>query len=110
MRTNDTCLTPELLEAVLEEVESNLNAEKPTQPSLEQIWNLVKSSGLRIWALEGAVDLWTVKEMPEGFAVSVLGLLTAGILVGVHLQKAASELSELEALPATKCAPGLTQH
>jgi len=110
MLTIDRHVTPELLEVAFQQVDSDLKTAKPRDPGVERVCSLTKSLHLRIWALECASALWTVKEIPEEVALTVLGLITAGMLIGMEVQKAASEIGALEemcnARVSTKTAQG----
>jgi hypothetical protein len=108
MLTVNECVTPELLEVALERVEMDLDTLEPGNPSLGRIRNFSGSSRLKRWALECAAGLLIVKGSPE-IAQATLGLLTAGILVGLELQKLASEVGELEAWYSQDGVPGAAE-
>lgn len=95
MLTIDRCVTKELLEIAFERVQRDIDATQPGDPSLEQIRAFAKSSRLKQWALDSAVDFLAFRKSPQ-VAQATLGLLTAGILVGMELQKLASEVGALE--------------
>ena len=95
MLTIDPCVNAELLEVAFERVQKDLDAAQPEDSSLGRIRNFSRSSRFRRWALDCATDLMMVRKFPD-IAQSVLGLLTAGILVGMELQKSASEVGSLE--------------
>ena len=92
----DECVTPELLEVAFERVQGDIDTAEPGDPGLGRIRNFSRSPRLKRWALECAADLLIVKGSPD-VAQAILGLLTAGILVGMELEKLASEVGSLEA-------------
>lgn len=96
MLTIDRHVTPELLEIAFQQVDSDLKSAELRDPGVERVCTLTKSPHLRMWAFECASALWTVKEIPEEVALTVLGLITAGMLIGMEVQKAASEIGALE--------------
>ena len=96
MLTIDPRMTPELLERTFERVYTDMKAAKLGDPGVGQICSIVRSPRFRRWALECSSDLSTIKEIPEQLALTVLELLTAGMLVGIELQKSASETDALE--------------
>lgn len=108
MLTVNECVTPELLEVAFERVQSDIDSLEPANPSLDRIRNFSRSTRLKRWALECAADLLIVKGSPD-IAQAMLGLLTAGILVGMELQKLASEVGELEAWYSQDGVPGATE-
>lgn len=95
MLTIDPSVNAELLELAFERVQKDLNTAKPGDCSMGRIRNFSQSSRFRRWALDCATDLRMVRKFPD-IAQSVLGLLTAGILVGMELQKSATEVGSLE--------------
>ena len=109
MLTIDPRVTPELLKGAFEQVHSDIQAAKFGDPAVERICSMAKSLAFRRWALECASEVWAVKEIPEEVALTVLGLLTAGMLVGMQVQKAAAEIGALENLCADKRAPNPPQ-
>ena len=109
MLTVNECVTPELLEVAFERVQSDIDSLEPANPSLGRIRNFSGSPRLKRWALECAADLLIVKGSPD-IAQAMLGLLTAGILVGMELQKLASEVGELEAWYSQDSVPDATEH
>ncbi len=92
----DECVTPELLEVAFERVQGDIDAARPGDPGLGRIRNFSTCPRLKRWALECATDLLVVKGSSD-IAQAMLGLLTAGILVGMELEKLASEVGRLEA-------------
>ena len=98
MLTIDPHVTPELLKGAFEQVHSDIQEAKFGDPAVERICRMAKNQAFRRWALECASELWAVKEIPEEVALTVLGLLTAGMLVGMQVQKAATEIEALESL------------
>ena len=97
MLTIDPCVNAELLELAFERVQKDLDNAQPGDCSLGRIRNFSRSSRFRRWALDCATDLLMIRKFPD-IAQSVLGLLTAGILVGMELQKSAAEVGSLEDL------------
>lgn len=95
MLTIDRCVTKELLEIAFDHVQRDIDTTEPGDPSLEQIRAFAKSSRLKKWALDSAVDFLSFRKSPD-VAQATLGLLTAGILVGMELQKLAGEVGALE--------------
>jgi hypothetical protein len=91
----DRCVTKDLLEIAFERVQRDIDATQPGDASLEQIRNFAKSSRLKKWALDSAVDFLAFRKSPD-VAQATLGLLTAGILVGMELQRLAGEVGALE--------------
>ncbi len=109
MLTIDRHVTPELLEVAFQQVDSDLKSAKPRDPAVERICTLTKSPHLRMWAFECASALWTVKEIPEEVALTVLGLITAGMLIGMEVQKAANEIGALEEMCSARCSTKTAQ-
>lgn len=109
MITIDRHVTPELLEFAFHQVDHELKTATASDPVVEQICKLTKSPYVRVWALECATSLWSVKDIPEEVALTVLGLITAGMLVGMEVQKAASEVGALEELCDARCATKAAQ-
>jgi hypothetical protein len=105
MLTIDPKVTPELLKGAFERVYHDIKSAKFSDPAVERICSIAKNQQFRLWALECASELWAVKEIPEEVALTVLGLLTAGMLVGIELQKTATEVGALENLCSDKLAP-----
>lgn len=101
MLTIDPCVNAELLEVAFERVQKGLDTTQPGDCSLGQIRNFSRSSRFRRWALDCATDLLMIRKFPD-IAQSVLGLLTAGILVGMELQRSANEVGSLEDLYSRK--------
>jgi len=97
MLTIDRCVNAELLEVAFERVQKDLDSAQPGDCSLGQIRNFSRSSRFQRWALDCAADLLMVRKFPD-IAQSVLGLLTAGILVGMEVQRSAAEVGALENL------------
>ncbi|HEV2493707.1 MAG TPA: hypothetical protein VG204_11635 [Terriglobia bacterium] len=95
MLSIDRCVTKELLEIAFDRVQRDIDATQPGDPSLDQIRNFAKSSRLKKWALDSAVDFLAFRKSPD-VAQATLGLLTAGILVGMELQRLAGEVGALE--------------
>jgi hypothetical protein len=109
MLTIDPRVTPELLKSAFERVHTDMKAARFGDPGVDRICRMAKSQAFRLWALECASELWTVKESPEEVALTVLGLLTAGMLVGMQVQKAATEIGTLENLCSDKRPPNRPQ-
>lgn len=105
MLTIDRHVTPELLEIAFQQVDNDLKSAQLRDPGVERVCNLTKSPHLRMWAFECASALWSVKEIPEEVALTVLGLITAGMLIGMEVQKAASEIDALEKMCDARCSP-----
>ena len=97
MLTIDPCVNAELLEVAFERVQKDLDSAQPGDSSLTRIRNFSRSSRFQRWALDCASDLLMVRKFPD-IAHSVLGLLTAGILVGMEVQRSVSEVGSLENL------------
>jgi hypothetical protein len=95
MLTIDRCVTKDLLEIAFERVQRDIDATRPGDPSLEQIRAFAKSPRLKRWALDSAAEFLAFRKSPD-VAQGTLGLLTAGILVGMELQKLAGEVGALE--------------
>lgn len=95
MLTIDRSVTAELLEMAFETVQGDIDSVNPDDPSLCRIREFSTSPRFKRWALECASDLLMIRKFPD-ITQAVLGLLTAGILVGMELQKLASEVGALE--------------
>jgi hypothetical protein len=100
----DRSVTAELLEMAFERVQGDIDSANPDDPSLCRIRDFSTSPRFKRWALECASDLLMVRKFPD-ITQAVLGLLTAGILVGMELQKLASEVGALESWYMEEDAP-----